>query len=169
MGRDIDKAMRFMVAAGADFDAMRTVDFYASHEALLLEYERALTRIDSRTGDPYDVSGHFVWIGERTRQLDGAHVDLLSRVRNPIGVKLGPGTSPDDVLELIDKLDPDREPGRLTFISRMGAGRIRDALPPLGGAVAEAEGQVRWISNPMHGNGFESPTGYKTRQFDDII
>ncbi|GAA4356233.1 3-deoxy-7-phosphoheptulonate synthase class II [Angustibacter luteus] len=169
MARDIDKAMKFMAACGADFDALRTVAFYASHEALLLEYERALTRIDSRTGDPYDVSGHFVWIGERTRQLDGAHVDLLSRVRNPIGVKLGPTTSPDDVLELIDKLDPDREPGRLTFISRMGAGKIRDALPRLVEAVAEAEGQVLWISDPMHGNGFESPTGYKTRQFDDII
>ena len=169
MARDIDKAMKFMAACGADFDALRTVSFYASHEALLLEYERALTRIDSRTGDPYDVSGHFVWIGERTRQLDGAHVDLLSRVRNPIGVKLGPSTTPDDVLELIDKLDPDREPGRLTFISRMGAGRIRDALPPLVEVVAEAEGQVLWISDPMHGNGFESPTGYKTRKFDDII
>ncbi|MGN6611962.1 MAG: class II 3-deoxy-7-phosphoheptulonate synthase [Angustibacter sp.] len=169
MARDIDKAMRFMDACGADFDALRTVAFYASHEALILEYERALTRIDSRTGDPYDVSGHFVWIGERTRQLDGAHVDLLSRVRNPIGVKLGPSTSPDDVLRLIDTLDPDREPGRLTFISRMGAERIRDALPALVETVASAEGQVLWICDPMHGNGFESPSGYKTRRFDDII
>ncbi|GAB3596826.1 3-deoxy-7-phosphoheptulonate synthase class II [Angustibacter peucedani] len=169
MARDIDKAMKFMDACGADFDALRTVAFYASHEALLLEYERALTRIDSRTGDPYDVSGHFVWIGERTRQLDGAHVDLLSRVRNPIGVKLGPSTSRDDVLELIDRLDPDREPGRLTFISRMGAPKVRDALPALVETVAEAEGQVLWICDPMHGNGFESPTGYKTRRFDDIV
>ncbi|HEX3004984.1 MAG TPA: 3-deoxy-7-phosphoheptulonate synthase class II [Angustibacter sp.] len=169
MARDIDKAMRFMDACGADFDALRTVAFYASHEALILEYERALTRIDSRTGDPYDVSGHFLWIGERTRQLDGAHVDLLSRVRNPIGVKLGPKTSDDDVLRLIDKLDPDREPGRLTFISRMGAERIRDALPGLVETVASAEGQVLWICDPMHGNGFESPSGYKTRRFDDII
>ncbi len=169
MARDIDKAMRFMDACGADFDALRTVAFYASHEALILEYERALTRIDSRTGDPYDVSGHFVWIGERTRQLDGAHVDLLSRVRNPIGVKLGPKTSSDDVLELIDRLDPDREAGRLTFISRMGAERIRDVLPGLVETVASAEGQVLWICDPMHGNGFESPSGYKTRRFDDII
>jgi 3-deoxy-7-phosphoheptulonate synthase len=169
MARDIDKAMRFMIAAGADFDAMRTVDFYSSHEALLLEYERALTRIDSRTGDPYDVSAHFLWIGERTRQLDGAHVDLLSRVRNPIGVKLGPKTQPDDVLELIDRLDPDREPGRLTFITRMGAPTIRDALPRLVETVSTAGGQVLWICDPMHGNGFESPSGYKTRRFDDII
>jgi 3-deoxy-7-phosphoheptulonate synthase len=169
MARDIDKAMRFMIAAGADFEAMRTVDFYSSHEGLLLEYERALTRIDSRTGDPYDVSAHFIWIGERTRQLDGAHVDFLSRVRNPIGVKLGPKTAPEDVLELIDRLDPDREPGRLTFITRMGAPKIREALPRLVETVSTAGGQVLWICDPMHGNGFESPTGYKTRRFDDII
>jgi 3-deoxy-7-phosphoheptulonate synthase len=169
MARDIDKAMRFMIAAGADFEAMRTVDFYSSHEGLLLEYERALTRIDSRTGDPYDVSAHFIWIGERTRQLDGAHVDFLSRVRNPIGVKLGPKTQPEDILELIDRLDPDREPGRLTFITRMGAPKIREALPRLVETVSTAGGQVLWICDPMHGNGFESPTGYKTRRFDDII
>jgi 3-deoxy-7-phosphoheptulonate synthase len=169
MARDIDKAMKFMAACGADFDALRQVAFFSSHEALLLDYERALTRIDSRTGDPYDVSAHFVWIGERTRQLDGAHVDFLSRVRNPLGVKLGPSTSPDDVLELIDRLDPDREPGRLTFITRMGAGRIRQALPALVEAVREAEGQVLWVCDPMHGNTFESPTGYKTRRFDDVV
>jgi 3-deoxy-7-phosphoheptulonate synthase len=169
MARDIDKAMKFMAACGADFDALRQVAFFASHEALLLDYERALTRIDSRTGDPYDVSAHFVWIGERTRQLDGAHVDFLSRVRNPLGVKLGPGTSPDDVLALIDRLDPDREPGRLTFITRMGAGRVREALPALVEAVSEAEGQVLWVCDPMHGNTFESPTGYKTRRFDDVV
>jgi 3-deoxy-7-phosphoheptulonate synthase len=169
MARDIDKAMKFMAACGADFDALRQVAFFASHEALLLDYERALTRIDSRTGDPYDVSAHFLWIGERTRQLDGAHVDFLSRVRNPLGVKLGPSTSPDDVLALIDRLDPDREPGRLTFITRMGAGRVRDALPNLVQAVSEAEGQVLWVCDPMHGNTFSSPTGYKTRRFDDVV
>jgi 3-deoxy-7-phosphoheptulonate synthase len=169
MARDIDKAIRFMAAAGADFEALRTVSFYASHEALLLEYQRALTRIDSRTGDPYDVSGHFLWVGERTRQLDGAHIDLISRVRNPVGVKLGPTTAPDDVLALIDQLDPGREPGRLTFITRMGAGRIRDALPALVEAVQSSGHRVLWICDPMHGNGFESPTGYKTRQFDDIV
>ncbi len=169
MARDIDKAMKFMAACGADFDALRTVDFFASHEALLLDYERALTRIDSRTGQPYDVSAHLVWVGERTRQLDGAHVDFLSRVRNPIGVKLGPRTSPGDVLELIDRLDPDREPGRLTFIARMGAGTVRDALPALIETVASADGQVLWVCDPMHGNTFESPSGYKTRRFDDVI
>ena len=169
MARDIDKAMKFMAACGADFQALRTVDFFASHEALLLDYERAMTRIDSRTGQPYDVSAHLVWIGERTRQLDGAHVDFLSRVRNPIGVKLGPKTSPNDVLELIDRLDPDREPGRLTFIARMGAGTVRDALPALIETVASAEGQVLWVCDPMHGNTFESPSGYKTRRFDDVI
>jgi 3-deoxy-7-phosphoheptulonate synthase len=158
-----------MAAAGADFEALRTVSFYASHEALLLEYQRALTRIDSRTGDPYDVSGHFLWVGERTRQLDGAHIDLISRVRNPVGVKLGPTTAPADVLALIDRLDPGREPGRLTFITRMGAGRIRDALPALVETVESAGHRVLWICDPMHGNGFESPTGYKTRQFDDIV
>jgi len=169
MARDIDKAMKFMAACGADFEALRTVDFFSSHEALLLDYERALTRIDSRTGNPYDVSAHFVWIGERTRQLDGAHVDFLSRVRNPLGVKLGPRTSPHDVLELIDRLDPDREPGRLTFITRMGSQTVRDALPGLIETVASADGQVLWVCDPMHGNTFESPSGYKTRRFDDVI
>jgi len=169
MARDIDKAMKFMAACGADFDALRTVDFFSSHEALLLDYERALTRIDSRTGNPYDVSAHFVWIGERTRQLDGAHVDFLSRVRNPLGVKLGPRTSRTDVLELIERLDPDREPGRLTFITRMGADTVRDALPELIETVGSADGQVLWVCDPMHGNTFESPSGYKTRRFDDVI
>jgi 3-deoxy-7-phosphoheptulonate synthase len=148
---------------------LKAVDFYSSHGALLLDYERALTRIDSRTGLPYDVSAHFVWVGERTRTLDGAHLDFVSRVQNPIGVKLGPSTSPDDALALIDKLDPDRTPGRLTFISRMGAGRIREALPPLVEKVAGSGALVTWICDPMHGNTFESPSGYKTRRFDDVI
>ncbi len=169
MARDIDKAMKFMAACGADFDTLRTVDFFSSHEALLLDYERALTRIDSRTGSPYDVSAHLVWIGERTRQLDGAHVDFLSRVRNPLGVKLSAKTRPADVLALMDKLDPDAEPGRLTFITRMGAGTVREALPSLIETVQSAGRQVLWVCDPMHGNGFESPTGYKTRRFDDII
>jgi len=166
---EIDRAMSFMDACGADFDALRTVEFFSSHEALLLEYERALTRIDSRTGLPYDVSAHFVWIGERTRQLDGAHVDLLSRVRNPIGVKLGPTTTADDALALIEKLDPSREPGRLTFITRMGAENIRDVLPNLVEKVHASGAQVLWVCDPMHGNTFSSPSGYKTRRFDDVI
>src|SRR5206468_12031279 len=119
MAADIERAIRFMQAVGADSDSLHRVDFYTGHEALLLEYERALTRIDSRTQTPYDVSAHFLWIGERTRQLDGAHVEFMSKIRNPIGVKLGPTTSADDALALMDKLNPDGEPGRLTFITRM--------------------------------------------------
>ena len=169
MARDIDRALNFMAATGADFEALREVEFYAAHEALLLEYERALTRIDSRTGEAYDVSGHFLWIGERTREIDGAHVDFLSKVRNPIGVKLGPTATVDDALRLIDKLDPEREPGRLTFITRMGAGKIRDVLPSLLEAV-KAEGSTPlWVTDPMHGNGITTATGYKTRRFDDVV
>ncbi|OMH24256.1 3-deoxy-7-phosphoheptulonate synthase [Tersicoccus phoenicis] len=165
----IDRALKFMAACGADFDALRGVEFFASHEALVLEYERVLTRIDSRSRLPYDTSAHFVWIGERTRDLDGAHVDFLSRVRNPIGVKLGPGTAPDDVLGLIDRLDPEREPGRLTFITRMGAGLIRDRLPDLVRTVTDSGATVLWITDPMHGNTVTSPNGYKTRNFDDVV
>jgi 3-deoxy-7-phosphoheptulonate synthase len=145
------------------------VDFYSSHEALLLDYERPLTRIDSRTGAPYNVSAHFVWIGERTRQLDGAHVDLMSRVRNPIGVKLGPSTTAEDVHALIARLNPDDEPGRLTFVSRMGAARVREALPRVVEAVQETGANVLWVCDPMHGNTFESDSGYKTRRFDDVM
>lgn len=169
LAREIDRAMAFMAACGADFEALRTVDFFSSHEALLLEYERALTRIDSRTGLPYDTSAHFLWIGERTRDLDGAHVDFLSRVMNPVGVKLGPTATPDDALALIDRLDPRREPGRLTFIARMGADRVRDALPPLVEKVTASGAKVVWVSDPMHGNTITSPSGYKTRRFDDVI
>ena len=166
---EIDRAMRFMDACGADFDALRTVEFFASHEALLLDYERALTRIDSRTGRPYDCSAHFVWIGERTRQLDGGHVDFLSRVFNPIGVKLGPSTTPDDALRLLDRLNPENTPGRITFVARMGAGRVREALPPLAERIT-AEGRVvTWVSDPMHGNTITSGNGYKTRRFDDVL
>jgi 3-deoxy-7-phosphoheptulonate synthase len=169
LAREIDRAINFMTACGADFEALKRTEFFVSHEALLMDYERPMTRIDSRTGTPYNTSAHFVWIGERTRDLDGAHVDFLSRVRNPIGVKLGPTTSPDDVLALIDKLDPNREPGRLTLITRMGAGKIRDALPPLLEAIASSDATPLWITDPMHGNGMTTPTGYKTRRFDDVL
>ena len=169
LAKDIDRAIKFMASCGADFEALKRVEFFASHEALLLDYERALTRIDSRTGLPYDTSSHFLWIGERTRELDAAHVDFLSRVRNPIGVKLGPGTSGDDALRLIDKLDPNREPGRLTFITRMGAGNIREKLPQLVEKVTASGAQVLWVTDPMHGNTVTSPNGYKTRNFDDVI
>jgi len=169
LASEIDRALTFMKAIGADPDEFHRVDFHSSHEALILEYEHALTRIDSRTQQPYDVSSHFVWIGERTRQIDGAHVELLSHIRNPIGVKLGPNTSPDDAIALAEKLDPDREPGRLTFITRMGAGKIRDVLPNLIEKVTAAGVQVGWVCDPMHGNTFEASSGYKTRRFDDVI
>ena len=166
---DIDRAMRFMEACGVDSAELRATEFFVSHEGLLFDYERPLTRIDSRTLTPYVTSGHFIWIGERTRQLDGAHVDFFSRVRNPIGVKLGPTTSRDEVLALLDKLDPNREPGRLTLISRMGAGKIRDALPPLVEAVRDAGAKPLWITDPMHGNGITTKNGYKSRRFDDVM
>lgn len=166
---EIGRALSFMESAGVDPEQFKAVDFYASHEALIIEYEKALTRIDSRTDLPYDVSGHFVWIGERTRQLDGAHIDFASKVRNPIGVKLGPKTTVEDALALIDKLDPNREPGRLTFITRMGASKIREILPALIDGVTKSGAQVLWVCDPMHGNTFETANGYKTRQFDDVL
>lgn len=169
MAGEIDRAIRFMDACGADFEELRRADFYVGHEALLFDYERPLTRIDSRTGTPYGTSAHFLWIGERTRQLDAAHVDFLSRLRNPIGVKLGPTTSTDDLMRLIDVLDPDRTPGRLTFITRMGAPVIREALPPLLEAVKATDALPLWVCDPMHGNGLTTSTGYKTRRFDDVI
>jgi len=128
---EIDRALAFMTACGADPEEFRRVEFFAAHEALVLDYERALTRIDSRTGLPYDVSGHFLWIGERTRQLGGAHLDLVARIQNPVGVKLGPTTTPEQAIEMCEVLNPDRIPGRLTFITRMGRSRIRQALPPM--------------------------------------
>jgi 3-deoxy-7-phosphoheptulonate synthase len=166
---EIDRALAFMHAAGADPEEFHRVEVYSSHEALLLDYERALTRIDSRSGLPYAVSGHFLWIGERTRQLDGAHVEFMRHIRNPIGVKLGPTTSAEDALALIERLDPDREPGRLTFVTRMGAKRIRDNLPGLVEKVTASGAQVAWICDPMHGNTFEAESGYKTRRFDDVL
>jgi 3-deoxy-7-phosphoheptulonate synthase len=169
MAREIDKAIKFMAACGANFNELRTTEFYTSHEGLLFDYERPMTRIDSRTGTPYDTSAHFIWIGERTRKLDGAHMDFLSRVRNPLGVKLGPNTSVDDVLALIEKLDPEREPGRLTLISRMGAGKIREALPKLVKAVRDSGAQSLWVTDPMHGNGITTANGYKSRRFDDVM
>jgi len=166
---EIDRALRFMEACGADFDALRTVEFFVSHEGLLLDYERALTRLDTRTGEAYDTSGHFLWIGERTRDLDGAHVEFLSRVANPVGVKLGPTTSPAEAIALVEKLNPAGRPGRLTFITRMGAGRIREALPPVVAAVRDHGSPVTWVTDPMHGNTITSATGYKTRRFEDVL
>jgi 3-deoxy-7-phosphoheptulonate synthase len=169
VANEIDRALTFMQAIGADPDEFHRVEMHSSHEALVLEYEHAMTRIDSRTQLPYDVSSHFVWIGERTRQLDGAHVELLSRVRNPIGVKLGPTTTADDAIALAGRLNPDNEAGRLTFITRMGAQRIGDLLPALVEKVEAAGVRVAWVCDPMHGNTYEASSGYKTRRFDDVI
>jgi 3-deoxy-7-phosphoheptulonate synthase len=166
---EIDRALSFMKACGADPEELHGVEFYSSHEGLLLEYERALTRTDSRTGLPYDLSAHLLWIGERTRDPSGAHVEFFSHVRNPIGVKLGPTTSPADAVGLIERLNPDREPGRLTFITRLGADRVREALPPLVEEVARLGAPVGWVCDPMHGNTFEAPSGHKTRRFDHVL
>ncbi len=169
LGAEIEQALAFMAACGVDMEAFHSVDFYSSHEALLLEYEHAMTRTDSRTGLPYDVSAHFVWIGERTRQLDGAHVEMLRHVRNPIGVKLGPTTTPDTAIALAERLDPDRDPGRLTFVTRMGAGRVRDVLPDLVAKVQAAGVVAAWVCDPMHGNTYVAEGGYKTRDFESVI
>lgn len=169
LAAEIDRAVRFMDACGADFEALRRTDFYAAHEALLLDYERALTRTDSRTGNPYATSAHFLWIGERTRDIGGAHVDFLSHVENPLGVKLGPTSTGEDALRLIEKLNPNRIPGRLTFITRMGASNIREKLPPIVEAVKSAGEVVLWITDPMHGNTVTSSNGYKTRRVEDVM
>ena len=152
---EIERALRFMQAIGIDLTTERTlheVDVWTSHEGLLLEYEEALTRTDSLTGQPYDCSAHMLWIGDRTRGLGGAHVEFFSGVRNPIGVKLGPSATPDDAVALAERLNPDRVPGRLTFITRMGAAHVREKLPPLLRAVRESAIPVVWACDPMHGN-----------------
>jgi 3-deoxy-7-phosphoheptulonate synthase len=172
LAQDIDRALAFMRACGVDVDheqTMHGVEFFASHEALLLDYEGALTRYDDERSATYDLSGHMVWIGERTRAIDGAHVEFASRIANPIGVKLGPDATATEAVELAERLDPDRSAGRLCFITRMGAGRIRDRLPQLISGVESAGAAVTWICDPMHGNTISSPSGYKTRQFDDVI
>ncbi|MGP3966754.1 class II 3-deoxy-7-phosphoheptulonate synthase [Streptomyces sp. 6N223] len=169
LAREIASALDFMRACGADLEEFRTVEFYSSHEALLLDYESALTRVDSRTGRLYDVSGHMVWIGERTRRLDGAHVEFVSKIRNPIGIKLGPTATAEEALRYVERLDPDGEPGRLTFVVRMGADRIRDRLPELVEKVKASGAVVAWVTDPMHGNTFEAASGHKTRRFDDVL
>ena len=169
LASEIDRALAFMRACGADPDEFHGVQFYSSHEGLLLEYERALTRIDSRTGHPYDVSAHLVWIGERTRGLDGAHVEFFRQIRNPIAVKLGPTASPAEAIALIERLNPEGEEGRLSFITRLGAEKIRDLLPPLVEAVSKHGSPVAWICDPMHGNTFEASSGHKTRRLDHIF
>ena len=166
---EIDHALAFMRACGANPAELRSVELYTSHEALLLDYEQALTRSDPDNGRRYDASAHFLWIGERTRAAGSAHIDFARGIRNPIGVKLGPSATEEEVLALAAALNPAREPGRLTFISRMGAARVRDLLPPLIQAVSRAGIPVAWVCDPMHGNTFEAPSGHKTRRFDDVL
>jgi 3-deoxy-7-phosphoheptulonate synthase len=169
---EIDRALRFMKACGIDTEStpnLHEADLFTSHEALVLGYEEALTRQDSLTGDWYDCSAHMIWIGERTRQLDGAHIEFFSGVNNPIGCKVGPTATPDEVLELCERLNPNKIPGRLTLITRMGADKIADGLPPLLAAVRDAGHPVVWACDPMHGNTITATGGQKTRRFDDIL
>ncbi len=171
IANEIDRALRFMRACGVDTESnhnLHETNVYTSHEALLLGYEEALTRQDSLTGHWYDCSAHMLWIGERTRQLDGAHIEFLRGVGNPIGCKVGPTTDADYVLEVCEKLNPARIPGRLTLISRMGADKVEDALRPLLRAVRDAGHPVVWACDPMHGNTITSESGRKTRVFDKI-
>jgi 3-deoxy-7-phosphoheptulonate synthase len=172
LASEIERALRFMAACGIDLrdePQLHQVDFWTSHEGLLLEYEEALTRRDSLTGDWYDCSAHMLWIGERTRQPDGAHVEFFAGVNNPIGVKLGPTATAEEALELCERLNPQRAPGRLTLITRMGAERVFELLPPILRAVRDAEHQVVWVCDPMHANVFTSATGRKTRHFDAVL
>jgi 3-deoxy-7-phosphoheptulonate synthase len=169
---EIDRALRFMRACGIDLEGEATlhqVEFWTSHEALVLGYEETLTRQDSLTGDWYDCSAHLLWVGERTRQLGGAHLAFLAGVANPLGCKLGPNATVDDVLGICAALDPNRSPGRLTLIARMGAGKGPARLPALLRAVRDAGHPVVWACDPMHGNTFTSPGGRKTRRFDDVV
>ncbi len=169
---EIDRALRFMAACGIDLraeESLHQVDFYTSHEALILGYEEALTRKDSLTGTWYDTSAHLVWCGERTRQLDGAHLHFLSGINNPVAAKVGTNATPENLVALCDILDPDREAGRLTLISRMGAKKVEQFLPPLQEAVRRSGHSVVWACDPMHGNTFVSEGGRKTRHFDDVL
>src|SRR6266446_8471419 len=169
---EIERALAFMAACGIDLAAtpqLHQVDVWTSHEGLLLDYEEALTRRDSITGDWYDCSAHVLWIGDRTRQLDGAHVEFFAGVHNPIGVKVGPQATPAELIELAERFNPLRIPGRLTFYARMGAENVRELLPPLLRAVKEEGHPILWASDPMHGNGIRTADGVKTRRFDTIM
>jgi 3-deoxy-7-phosphoheptulonate synthase len=169
---EIERALRFMAACGIDLaseSSLHQVDFWTSHEALILGYEEALTRQDSLTGNWYDCSAHMVWVGDRTRQLDGAHMEFVRGVNNPLGVKLGPSASPEETVEVCELLNPTRIPGRLSLISRMGADRIEELLPPIVRAVRDAGHPVVWVCDPMHGNTFVSAGGRKTRHLDHVL
>lgn len=169
----IEQALDFMTACGFTKESvphiLKETDFYTCHEALLLPYEEALTRIDSTSGDHYACSGHFVWIGARTNQEDHAQVEYVRGIKNPIGLKCPPGLNPDALMRLVDTINPDNEPGRLTLIARMGAGKVGENLPPLIRRIQQEGRIVTWVSDPMHGNTTKSATGYKTRKFDDIM
>jgi 3-deoxy-7-phosphoheptulonate synthase len=168
----ISEALNFMRACGLDLEShpeLRATDFYTSHEALLLGYEQAFTRVDSTTGDWYATSGHMIWIGDRTRQLDHAHVEYFRGIKNPIGLKCGPSLKPDELLKLVDILNPDNEAGRLTLITRFGAEKVGDHLPAMVRAIQREGRAVVWSCDPMHGNTISSNSGYKTRPFDRIL
>ncbi len=168
----LDETLAFMAACGVTSDTtpqIRETSFYTSHEALLLEYEEPMVREDSTTGDLYDTSAHLLWIGDRTRQPDGAHVEFMRGIGNPVGMKVGPSMDPDELIRLIDILNPENEAGRLTLISRMGADNVETMLPPLLRRVKEEGRNVVWVSDPMHGNTIKSPSGYKTRPVDAIL
>lgn len=168
----VEEAIEFMAACGINAEntpELRHTEFYTSHEALLLGYEEAFVRVDSTTGDYYDTSAHMLWAGDRTRQLDHAHIEFLRGIGNPVGVKVGPTTEPDELIRLIDALSPDNVPGKLTLICRMGADQVGNLLPPLVRAVKQEGRSVVWSCDPMHGNTIKSPSGYKTRPFDSIL
>ncbi len=171
LATEIERALRFMEAAGisSSRSEFNRTDFYTSHEGLILEYEQALTRQDSVTGNWYDCSAHLIWIGERTRSVDEAHAEFLSGVHNPIACKVGPTATKEELLPLLEKLDPNRDPGRLTLITRMGASKITDVLPGIIEDVRDSGHPVAWISDPMHGNTFTSETQHKTRRFDEVM
>ncbi|HKS48738.1 MAG TPA: 3-deoxy-7-phosphoheptulonate synthase class II [Amycolatopsis sp.] len=172
LAAEIDRGLRFMSACGVNDTSLHSTEIFASHEALLLDYERALLRMDNAdAANPklYNLSSHFLWIGERTRQLDGAHIAFAELLANPIGVKIGPTTTPDQAAEYVHRLDPHNQPGRLTLISRMGNGKVREVLPAIVEKVEATGHKVIWQCDPMHGNTHESSTGYKTRHFDRII
>ncbi|WP_086821193.1 class II 3-deoxy-7-phosphoheptulonate synthase [Allokutzneria sp. NRRL B-24872] len=171
LATEIDRGMRFMSACGVDAYPLHTVEIYASHEALVLDYERAMLRLENSGAQSklYNLSAHFLWIGERTRQLDGAHIAFAELLANPIGLKIGPTTTPEQAVEYVERLDPRNEPGRLTLISRMGNGKVRDVLPAIIEKVTASGHQVIWQCDPMHGNTHEASTGYKTRHFDRIV
>ncbi len=168
----ISDALAFMEACGINSDnnrRLRTVNFYTSHEALLLPFEECMTRVDSTTGEYHDTSAHFVWIGDRTRQIDGAHVEFCRGIKNPIGLKCGPSLKPDELIKLCNILNPDNEPGRMTLISRFGADNVEKFLPSLIKTVKKEGLNVVWSCDPMHGNTIKAATGFKTRTFDSVV